>query len=142
MGSLLVLIGRILFSLIFVGSGIQGHLMATADTAAYAESRGVPNARLLVQVSGVLIALGGVALILGVWADVAALGLAAYSLVAAIMVHHFWTDSDPMQQQGEMTNFMKNLALAGGGLALFAFISMVGEGLDFFITDPLISIDP
>ncbi len=142
MGSLLVLIGRILFSLIFIGSGIRGHLMETEATAGYAASRGVPNSKVLVQVSGVLITLGGLGVILGVWADLAALGLAAYALIAAFMVHHFWTDTDSMTQQMEMTNFMKNLSIAGAGIALFALFSMVGEGLDFFISDPLFSIDP
>ncbi len=142
MGSLLVLIGRILFSLIFVGAGIRGHLMETEGTAAYAASRGVPNAKLLVQISGVGITLGGLGVILGVWADLAALGLAAYCLIAAFMVHHFWTDEDPMTQQDQMSHFMKNLSMAGAGIALFALFAMAGEGLDFFITDPLFDIDP
>ncbi len=142
MGSLLVLIGRILFSLIFIGSGIRGHLMETEATAGYAASRGVPNPKVLTQVSGVLITLGGLGVILGVWADLAALGLAVYALIAAFMVHHFWTDDDAMMQQVEMTNFMKNLSIAGAGIALFAFFAMFGQGLDFFITDPLFSIDP
>ncbi len=142
MGSLLVLIGRILFSLIFIGSGIRGHLMETEGSAGYVSSRGVPNAKLMTQVSGVLITLGGLGVIVGVWADLAALGLAVYSLIAAFWVHHFWTDTDEMQQRAEMTNFMKNLSIAGAGIALWALFSMVGEGLDFFITDPLFSIDP
>lgn len=142
MGSLLVLIGRILFALIFIGSGIRGHLMETDATAGYAASRGVSNPKMLTQVSGVLITLGGLGVILGVWADLAALGLAVYCLIAAFMVHHPWTDDDPMTQQMEMTNFMKNLSMAGAGIALFALFAMVGEALDFFITDPLFSIDP
>lgn len=40
-----------------------------------------------------------------------------------VLVHDFWTDDDPMQRTGEMTNFMKNLSMAGGGLIMFAFYS-------------------
>ncbi len=140
---IVILIGRILYAAIFIGSGIMGHLMQTEGTAGYAESRGVPNAKLLTQISGVLIALGGIAVILGIYLDLAALGLVAYTLIAAFMVHHFWTDQDPMAQQMEMTQFMKNLAIAGGGLILFALASL-GEGgaVDFTLTDPLFDWTP
>ncbi len=134
--SFVILIGRILFGLIFIGSGINGHLMATEQTVGYAEMRGLKNARILVQVSGVLIALGGIAVILGIWADLAALGLALYSLITAVAVHHFWTDEGDMQT-AEMTGFMKNLSIAGGGLILFAFVAAAGEALGFTITGPV-----
>lgn len=135
--SLVILIGRILLGLIFVGSGMAGHLKETDATAGYGESRGVPNAKVLTQVSGVLILLAGFGVIFGVFADLAALGIAAYALITAFMVHHFWTDDDPMMQQIEMTNFMKNLSIAGGALILFAFLSAAGPAVDFMITDPV-----
>jgi uncharacterized membrane protein YphA (DoxX/SURF4 family) len=136
-----ILIGRIMYSLIFIGSGSAGHLMQTEGTAGYAESRGVPNSRILTQLSGVLIFVGGVAVILGIWADLAALGLAAYSLIAGFMVHHFWTDEDEMVKQSEMSMFMKNLSIAGGGLILFAFLAATGDAHGLMITDPLFDID-
>ena len=135
--SFVILIGRILLGLIFVGSGMAGHLRAADETAGYAESRGVPNAKMLTQVSGVLILAGGVGVIFGVFADLAALGLAAYSLITAFMVHHFWTDEDPATQTVEMSMFMKNLSIAGGALILFAFMAAAGTAVDFTLTDPL-----
>lgn len=139
--SLVILVGRILFGLIFVGAGAAGHLQAVDQTAEYAEQRGVPNAKLLTQISGVLILAGGVGVILGVWADLAALGLVAYSLIAAFMIHHFWTDTDEMTKTVEMSMFMKNLSIAGGGLILFGFLAAAGSAVDFMITDPLFSFD-
>ncbi len=121
----LLLIGRIVFALIFLGSGVAGHLMATEGTAGYAESRGVPSPKALTQLSGVLILLGGLGVALGVWMDLAALGLVLYVLIANVMVHHFWSDTDEMTRQMEMTQFMKNLAIAGGGLVIFV---MAGSG--------------
>ena len=115
----LLLVGRILFGLIFVGSGIAGHLMDTDGTAGYAEMRDVPKPRLLVQISGVLITLGGLGVILGVWMDLAALGLVVYVLIAAYMVHHFWTDDDEMTKNMEMSLFMKNISIAGGGIIIW-----------------------
>lgn len=114
----LLIIGRILFSLIFIGAGI-GHLAQPGATAGYAESRGVPNAGVLARVSGVLITAGGLGVILGVWMDLAALGLAVYALLAAFLVHHFWSDSEPTRTT-EMSMFMKNLSIAGAGLVIFA----------------------
>ncbi len=109
---------RILFSLIFLGAGI-GHLAQPGATAGYAASRGVPAAGLLARISGVLIAAGGLGVILGVWMDLAALGLALYVLLAAFMVHHFWSDEEPVRTT-EMSMFMKNVSLAGAALLIFA----------------------
>ena len=114
----LLLIGRIMFGLIFVGSGV-GHLMDTEGTAGYAKMRGVPNAELMVRVSGVLILAAGLGMIVGVYIDLAALGIAAYCLIAMFMVHHFWTDTDDMTKNMEMSQFMKNLSIAGGGIVIF-----------------------
>jgi uncharacterized membrane protein YphA (DoxX/SURF4 family) len=139
--SVVILIGRILFALIFVGSGSAGHLMQTEGTAGYAESRGVPSSKVLTQLSGVLIFVGGAGIILGIWADLAALGLVAYSLISGFMVHHFWTDQDPTTKQLEMSMFMKNLSIAGGGLILFGFLAAAGDGVDLMITDPLFDLD-
>lgn len=137
--SVVILIGRILYGMIFVGSAF-GHLGQTDATVAYAEMRGVKNARMMVQISGALIGLGGVAVILGVWTDLAALGLVAYALIAAFMVHHFWTDEDPTKTS-EMSGFMKNLSIAGGGLILFAFVAAAGEALGLTITGPIFDFD-
>jgi len=92
------------------------------------------------QISGVLIAAGGVGVILGIWADLATLGLAAYSLILAFMVHHFWTDDDPMTRQVQMSMFMKNLSMAGGGILLFALVAINGSDAGFSITSPLFGI--
>ena len=114
-----LLIGRILFSLIFIGSGV-GHLTQTEGSAQYAAHKKVPNAKLMVQLSGVLMLLGGVAVILGIWMDLAGLGLALICLIMAFMMHRFWEETDPQTKQGEMASFMKNVSMAGAGLMLSA----------------------
>ena len=57
------------------------------------------------------------------------------------MVHHFWTDTDDMTKNMEMSLFMKNVSMAGGGLILFAFMAAAGPAVDFTITDPIFSFD-
>ncbi len=133
----LVLIGRILFSLIFIGAGI-GHLADPEGSARYAESRGAPSSGAAVRISGVLIAAGGLGVMFGVWMDLAALGLAVYCLIAAFMVHHFWTD-EPSDRPMEVAMFMKNVSMAGAGLMIFA-LSAGGVGMGWQLVAPLFSL--
>ena len=130
-----VLVGRILFGLIAVGSALGGHFGAVAETAAYAESRtSIKNARSLVILTGVWLLIAGVSIIGGIYPDLGSLMFAAWLLAVAFLVHHFWTDTDPMVRTGEMTNFMKNLSLTGGSLIAFAYFVTVGEAGPFQVT--------
>ncbi|WP_420612927.1 DoxX family protein [Candidatus Spongiisocius sp.] len=133
----LVLIGRILFSLIFIGAGI-GHLADPEGSARYAESRDAPSSGMVIRLSGVLIAAGGLGVILGVWMDLAALGLAVYCLLTALMVHHFWTD-EASDLPLEMAMFMKNVSMAGAGLMIFA-LSAGGVDMGGQLVAPLFSL--
>lgn len=137
----LILIGRILFALLFLAAGIMGHLKATDDMAGWSVSRGLPAARPLVLVSGLWIVVGSLFVILGVWADLGFLMLAAFALAAAFLVHNFWRDTNPMEAQNQQAHFMKGLALAGAGLVMFVFFASAGDAIGFQITDPLFSID-
>jgi uncharacterized membrane protein YphA (DoxX/SURF4 family) len=131
----LVLIGRIMFSLVFIGSAL-GHLTLTDAMAAFAESRGVPSARPSVQGSGVVILVGGLMVLLGVWADLGALLLFAFLIVTAFMMHAFWREEGEARAQSQV-QFLKDIALAGAALALFAFIVDAGEDLGLTLTGPL-----
>ena len=136
----IVLIGRVLFVAIFFGSG-AAHFTHTADTAGYATSRGVSNAELLVRVSGVQILIGGLMVLLGVWMDLGFLILAAFLLPTALLVHTFWKVEDPQEMNIERAMFMKNLALTGACVMLFALVSFIGPELGLTITEPLFEID-
>ena len=133
----LVLIGRILFSLIFIGAGI-GHLADAEGSGQYAESRGAPSGGMVVRISGVLIAAGGLGVLFGVWMDLAALGLAIYCLLAAFIVHHFWTD-EPSHRPIEVAMFMKNVSIAGAGLMIFA-LSAGGAAMGWQLGSSLFSL--
>jgi uncharacterized membrane protein YphA (DoxX/SURF4 family) len=114
-----MLVGRILLSLIFLASGI-GHLMKADATTGYARFKKVPSPTAAVLVSGVLMLLGALGVILGVWADLAALVLAGLSIVMALMMHRFWAETAPQAKGAEQAAFFKNLGLAGGMLAVYA----------------------
>jgi putative oxidoreductase len=126
------LLGRILFSLVLVGSGI-GHLTQTEGSAQYASYKKVPNAKLMVQISGVCMLLGGAAIILGIVMDLAALLVAILVVMMAVAMHKFWEETDPQTKQGEMAHFMKNLSIAGGALVICAFSG--GSFIPYTLTD-------
>lgn len=136
---ILVLIGRILFSSLFLGSAV-GHLTQTKAMAGYASSKGVPQAFAATFVSGLLIAAGGLMVLLGIWADLGALLLVIFLVPTALLMHPFWKESDPQARQLEMIQFQKDIALAGAALMLFALISFAGDELGLTITGPLFDI--
>ncbi|GAA1814069.1 DoxX family protein [Actinomadura chokoriensis] len=113
------LIARIAFTAIFVGAGI-GHLTATDAMAGYAAAKKLPMAKLAVQVSGAYILLASALLVLGIWPDLAAIALVPFLLITAVVFHDFWTQESPEARQMEQQQFLKDIALAGGALALFA----------------------
>jgi len=131
---IVVLIGRVLFVLIAVGSAFGGHFMATDSVAGYAESRGVRNPRALVLISGVLLVVAGVSMMAGIYADLGALMFGVFTLLTAFIIHHFWTDEDEMTKQVEMTNFMKNLSITGGALLAFALFATSGDDIGLTVT--------
>ncbi|MCM6778809.1 DoxX family protein [Nocardia sp. CDC159] len=135
----LVLIGRILFALLFLGSAF-GHFTQTDAMAAYTASKGVPAAKVNVLFSGVMLLLGGLSVLLGVWADLGCLILLVFVLPAAFLMHAFWKESDPQVRQGEMVNFNKNVALGGAALMLFAFFAH-NRDLGLTLTGPLFHLD-
>lgn len=132
---ILLLIGRILFGALFLGSAL-GHLTQTDAMAGYAGSKGVPQPKLMTIVTGLMLLVGGLMVILGVWGDVGALLLVAFLIPTALIMHNFWKETDPMNKQMEMISFNKDVALAGGALVLFWLFVESGD-LPFSITDSL-----
>lgn len=130
------LIGRILFVYLLIGSGV-GHLTQTAAMAGYAESRGVSNAKLMVQISGAALVVGGLSILLGIWGDIGALGIAILLIITAVVMHAFWKETDAMTKQTEMVAFNKDIALAGGALVIFSILS--SDFAPYTITGALIN---
>lgn len=117
--AVLLIVGRVLLGGVLTFNGLN-HFMQTDQMTGYAEHKGLPAPRLAVLGSGALLALGGLGVIVGVFPVVAAIALAAFLLVTAVTMHDFWAVPED-QTQDEMTQFLKNVALAGGVLVLAAF---------------------
>lgn len=114
-----LVVARVLFSIMMIVGGLN-HFRQTDAMAGYAQFKKVPAARLSVQVSGLLLVLGGLSVVLGVWADLGALLLAVVLLAMALKMHDFWTQTDPQAKQTETIGFFKNLSMTGGALFMFA----------------------
>ena len=136
-----LLLGRILFAALFISSGISFHLLGLQGATGYAQSKGVPMARLSVAISGVLIIVGGLMILFGVWADLGALFLVAFLLPTALVMHNFWTQTDQQTRMMEMVQFNKDIALLGAALMIFVFYAKFGDDLGLHITDSLFTVD-
>lgn len=104
-------IGRLLLSMIFIFSGFT-KITGYAATQGYMESMGVPDMLLPLVIAVEL--LGGIAILLGFKARLVAILMAGFSIVSALLFHQFWID------ESQMNPFMKNIAMAGGFLMIFA----------------------
>ncbi|MEV0928150.1 DoxX family protein [Streptomyces spongiicola] len=135
----LVLIGRVLFALVFLYSAV-GHLTQHKQLGAYAASRGLPAAEAATLLSGVLMLLGGLSVVLGVWADLGALLIALFLFPTALVMHAFWKETDPRTRQTEQISFLKDIALGGAALVMSAFFAYAAHDLGLTLTGPLLSM--
>lgn len=103
------LAARVLLSLLFIVAGL-GKLGDVAGFTGYMVSGGIPA--IFAWPTILLEVLGGLAILIGFQTRIAALALAGFTLLAAVLYH--FVPADQMQ----MTMFLKNLAVTGGLLLL------------------------
>jgi putative oxidoreductase len=109
---------RLLMVALFLPAGI-GKLTGFAGTVGYISSVGLPLPTLAAGVALVVEIVGSLALLAGFGTRIAALVLAAFTLVASFFFHAYWgvpADQAFMQQ----LLFFKNIAVVGGLLAIAA----------------------
>jgi putative oxidoreductase len=107
-------LGRAGLAAIFLWSGL-GKLASAEGTIAYIAAADVPVPALAFAVAVAVELTGAAALLFGVWARVAAAGLALFCLATAVLFHSEIVDEE------QMIHFLKNAAIAGGLLQVTAF---------------------
>lgn len=114
-----VVIARVLLALMFLLAGISkfGDLQGTAG---YIASGGLPMPQVLAFATAALEVVAALMLIVGWQARWAALALAAFTLMASVFFHNFWAVPADQQYMQQLM-FMKNSAVIGGLLMVFAF---------------------
>lgn len=113
------LLGRILIGQLFLLSGL-GKIFAFNGTAGYMASKGLPMIPLLLVLTIVIEVGGGLMIIFGWRARLAAAILFLWLIPTTFIFHNFWgvPDAEKMAQQ---INFQKNLAIMGAMLFIYAF---------------------
>jgi putative oxidoreductase len=117
-GSFFMLLGRLALAAIFVPSGFGK--LSHIDTFAHSlAARGVPMSGLMAVIGGCVEFFGSLAIVLGLKTRYAALLMAVFTAVAALISHRFWQVEGPTHE-AQYIQFMKNIAIIGGFLCLFA----------------------
>ena len=119
MQSTIFLIGRLVLGGYFIFGGFNHFKMLTMMSG-YAQSKGVPTPKAAVAFSGLLLLVGGLSILLGIYPTVGAIALVVFLAPVTFMMHAFWKVQDAQMKMGEQVNFMKNLALLGAVLMLLA----------------------
>ena len=89
------------------------HLAQLNMMTGYAKSKGIPAPALAVGGSRTLLFLGGLSLLLGYHPAIGVALLVIFLLGASFGMHNFWTVQEEQAKQGEMINFLKNMAILG-----------------------------
>jgi len=111
LGPYLITLGRLLLAPVFIQSGVS-KIFDYAGTQALMEAHGLPG--LLLAPTIIVEVLGGLGVLFGLGTRWAALALAAFCGLAAIVFHGGLGDP------GQTVEFLENLAMAGGLFTLAA----------------------
>jgi len=116
-----LLIGRILIGWLFLVSsaGIGGKLWNNAGFLGYLKNLGAPAPEVSSWIGALVEFVIGAALILGIGTRYAALLCALFLIFATALAHRYW-EYPAAQVVAQYNNFLKNLAIFGGALLIFA----------------------
>src|SRR3989344_6665156 len=104
----LFLLGRILLGGYFVMSG-WNHFQHLAANTGYAQSKGLPMPKAAVILSGIMMLLGGLGILLGVYVEISVALIVLFLLGTLLKMHRYWEVTEPMARMGEHINFWKNV---------------------------------
>jgi putative oxidoreductase len=113
---LIPFLGRLLIAYIFITSGLA-KVLDWSGNVQYMGTRHLPLIPVLLAIAAVIEIGGSICLITGYQARWAALVMFGYTIVLTLLFHNYWTYSDRSSGMQE-THFRKNMAIAGGLLAL------------------------
>jgi putative oxidoreductase len=116
MWEVVFLIGRIALALLFLISA-SNKFVALGDTASYIASKGLPAATFLATLSAMVEAAFGLMVAAGFKTRIAALGLAAFTVLATLFFHDFWNMAGP-DRAANVIQLEKNVAIIGALLML------------------------
>lgn len=110
------LIARIFLAALFVFAGI-GKIGNVAGTAGYFGKLGLPGGEAMVYAVIAVEILGGLLIAVGWQTRIVAWIMAIFTIGTAVVGHQFW-GLEGGQMNAQLTQFLKNLSIAGGFLML------------------------
>lgn len=119
---IVLIIGRIFFGALWIGAGFA-HFKSLEAMTGYAQYKKLPAAKLGVIGSGLTFLVGGILIVLGTWVDLASLLIAVTVILAAVIFHQYWKETDANTKMQETMAFNKDIALGGAALTLFALVA-------------------
>lgn len=117
--TLVPLVGRVLLSLLFFVAGYN-KIINVAGTAGYFGKLALPMPEILVWLVIGVELVGALLILIGWQTRLVAWIMAIFTVATAVVGHKFW-GIDPAQFNNQLTQFLKNLAIAGGFLMLAAW---------------------
>jgi len=114
----ILLTTRMLVASLFLVAGTR-KLLGWEGAVAYFGKLGLIQPGIILALVLALEIGAGILLIVGWRTSVVATLLAAFTLAAGLVAHQFWS-ADPAQFSGQLNNFLKNVAIAGGLLYMAA----------------------
>jgi putative oxidoreductase len=112
----LFVLGRVLLSVIFVLSGL-GKIPHFHDVAGMMAQKGIPVATAALVITLLIEIGGGLMVLTGFGARYAALIIFLWLIPVTLVFHHFW-GIPAADKEGQIVNFLKNVAIMGGLLIL------------------------
>ena len=116
-------IGQILFSLIFIASGLS-KIGDWDKTISYMESHNMVFTPFFLIMAILLKVTGGLSIITSYKTKIGTILLLIFILPATFIFHNFWilpaeTELEIITQQAEMVSFLKNITIIGALLLIF-----------------------
>ena len=119
LANLLILIGRILISFLFLWNGFE-KMRHWHQCSEKMKARGVPHPHIVMPVGFILEVLGGLSVLLGFLPRLGAILLLIYAVWTIFWTHRFWEVKEHEPRRIEKLFFMKSLAIIGGLLMILA----------------------
>ena len=110
-------VGRALVGILFLVSGMN-KILGFSYVAGWMGASGMPAAAPLLALTILLEVGGGLALVTGFQARIAAAALALFLVPVTLIFHGFWR-ADAAEVQNQLNHFLKNVAILGAMLVLF-----------------------
>ena len=111
------ILGRMLFAALFIPAGVH-KIIGFSTVAGYMTSKGLPMVDVLLVLTIIIELGGGVMLLLGWHARLAALTIALFLIPVTVIFHGYWNIEDAQQMMTQQRMFMKNMAIIGGLLCM------------------------